>query len=161
MRRMSWDWESLWRALSTPARVPRSRKSTGVHTGNGFRARIRPRCGLACPIFALHIEDKSVQIVVTLFGQICGRNASSCDRNALAIPEDGYRSRYTLHLPSINAGSEMNYRFAGVFHASAAATRRSRRLPLWCCGLQLRAESRVPAPEHLVQFVVEDLRSGL
>jgi hypothetical protein len=24
---------------------------------------------------------------------------------------------YTLHLPSIKVGSEMNYRFAGVFHA--------------------------------------------
>jgi len=35
----------------------------------------------------------------------------------IAIPEDGFRFRDTLHLPSIMVGSETNYRFAGVFHA--------------------------------------------
>jgi hypothetical protein len=38
MRRLSFDRASLWSALSTPARGPRSRKSTGVQTENGFRA---------------------------------------------------------------------------------------------------------------------------
>jgi hypothetical protein len=31
--------------------------------------------------------------------------------------KDGFRISHTLHLPSIQAGSETNYRFAGVFHA--------------------------------------------
>src|SRR5713226_7170050 len=81
MRRMSLDWASLWSALSTPARGPRSRKSTGVQTGNGFRARIRsrmrvfrpragPRCALVCLIFAYIFRTISVQTMLTLFGQI-------------------------------------------------------------------------------------------
>src|SRR5260370_17084261 len=75
------DWGSLWSALAAPAGGPRSRKSTGVQTGNGFRARIRsrirvfrsragPRCALVCPIFAYILRTISVPTMLTLFGQI-------------------------------------------------------------------------------------------
>src|ERR1035441_5602860 len=84
MRRMSFECASLWSALSTAARGPRSTKSTGVQTGNGFRARIRsririfrsragPRCALVCPVFAYILRTISVQTMLTLFGQIRSR----------------------------------------------------------------------------------------
>ena len=44
---------------------------------------------------------------------------------------------------------------------SAAATRWSGDLPLRRRGLRLRAESRIPAPEDGIEFVVEDLRPCL
>src|SRR5260370_42334349 len=93
MRGMSLDWASLWRAVSTSARGPRSRKSTGVQTGNGFRARIRssmrvfrsragPRCVLVCLIFAYIFRTISVQTMLTLFGQIQqGRSNSPQDKH--------------------------------------------------------------------------------
>jgi hypothetical protein len=43
----------------------------------------------------------------------------------------------------------------------AAATRGSSYLLFRNVGLRLRAKSRVPAPEHFVQFAVENFRAGL
>ena len=45
------------------------------------------------------------------------RRLVPCDPKRTEIPEDGFRLRYTLHLPSIKVGSETSYRFIGVLHA--------------------------------------------
>jgi hypothetical protein len=43
----------------------------------------------------------------------------------------------------------------------AAATRGSSSLALYRSRMSFRAESRIPAPEDVIQFVVEDLRPRL
>jgi hypothetical protein len=96
--------------------------------------------------FCIHIEDNICPNNVNIFrtdltgdnwqelwrvldrGLNEGRSVTPCHAKAAGVagipqlgapgfPRDRFCLRYTLHLPSVKVGSEMNYRFAGVFHA--------------------------------------------